>query len=54
MNEAEIRKIAAKYYPADKISEVKILGRRVIIELSGVAENTENTAQLKVSSLQAN
>lgn len=47
MNEAEIRKIVAEYYPEDKISEVKILGRRVIIELSGVAENAQNTTELK-------
>ena len=47
MTEAEIYEIAAKYYPQSNIANVKIIGKRVIIEYNNLAENPQITAALK-------
>ncbi len=47
MTETEIFEIAAEYYPQANLSEVKILGKRVILEYKNLAENPAVTAALK-------
>lgn len=42
-----IRKITAKYYPADSIDSIKIAGRRAIITLVNATEDEAKTAALK-------
>lgn len=43
-----IRKITAKYYPADSIDSIKIAGGRAIITLVNATEDEAKTAALKV------
>ncbi len=47
MTEAEIYEIAAKYYPQSNIANIKIIGKRIIIEYGNLAENPQITAALK-------
>lgn len=47
MTETEIKEIAAKYYPFDHLTTVKIMGKRIILEYKNLAENPESTAELK-------
>jgi len=47
MSDAKIFETAAKYYPRECISDIKILDKRVIIEFKNLAEIPQQTAALK-------
>ena len=47
MTDTEIMAIAEQYYPRNFISNIKILGKRVIIEYKNLAENPKITTELK-------
>lgn len=43
----KILEIAAKYYPQHNITDVKIIGKRIIVEYGNLAENSGLSTQLK-------
>ena len=43
----EIKAFVQQYYPAENISEIKIIGSRLIIEIKHLAENPETSSELK-------
>lgn len=47
MNEKDIAALAAQYYPAEKIKQVRFTENRLIIEIKNCRESQEKTATLK-------
>lgn len=47
MNEHDIAALAAEYYPAEKIKQVRFTESRLIIEIKNCRESPDNTAVLK-------
>ncbi len=47
MTPENIKEICNKFYPSDKISSLKELGNRLIIEFKNLSENSEKTENLK-------
>lgn len=47
MTNNEITAIVQKYYSAENISEIKVIGNRLIIEIKNIAENTDISKELK-------
>ena len=47
MTPENIKEICNNFYPSDKISALKELGNRLIIEFKNLAENPEKTETLK-------
>ena len=46
-NEQEITQIVARYYPVQNISHINFTANRLVVQISGIGENQEATAQLK-------
>lgn len=45
--EKQIQEIIDRYYPHESITSIKVIKNRIIIELSGITENTDKTNELK-------
>ena len=45
--EKQISELITGYYPQDSINNIKIIKNRIIVEISGISEDTEKTTALK-------